>query len=170
MADKKTYRGSLARPLRVPDRPLTVLTDTDQHRHDSLKDAVHCATEAIQKLGTLCDHYGVSHGNWFALSLALANKHVPGFRVETEKVSGRPVEWDMKRLLRLWWDVQVLVREKTVSVYEACNNLATTDKWMEYSGNSLRKRYEQDAEQSPMVMLLKQVEPSKQAEVMKSLA
>lgn len=167
MADKKIYRGSLARPIQVPDLPRTLLNQ-DQHRHELLKDAIHCAAEALPKLEMLCDHYGVARGDWFSLSMSLATQHVPGFRVEVESASGRPTEWDMKRLLRLWWDVQVLVREKSVSVYKACNTLATTDRWKDSTGSTLRKRYEQDAEQSPMVLLLKQVDPSKQAEVMKS--
>src|SRR5262249_15050336 len=99
----KTYRGDLARPI----RPVTA--------EDSIKLMLVAGQNGIAqsfaelkanrlnvKVPLLFRHYGIKEGDWRALALALAVRHVPGF-AQAKNRSGPKRLWTPyeRALLRL---------------------------------------------------------------------
>lgn len=160
---RKGYAGKLARPVRVKVGELTL----DEAGSDEAREAFAqkvanehnlSVIERGVKLYLLCDHYGVERGDWFNLAWELAHAHVPGFRVEDEKSSGRPKEWDMVRLLFLWWKVQEGRRKNPRrSVSEACKRLADDPDLAKMLRNAKQKTLQHQYEKalhSPLVIVL----------------
>ncbi len=177
MSEKNRKRGkrNLARPMKTgssPDYPTILETiinpDADTefkkklHKY-LLESASHCATESINKMDELFDHYKIDkydlNNRWYLLALNLATDHVPGFGVEQTKQSGRPREWDIVNLAILYCDVKDLKRERegkklSTKTSEVCRFLSKRKQYMgkRLSGKTIVNLYLKSKE-SPFVSL-----------------
>jgi len=125
---RKRWKGNLNRPIKTeppPDSP-TILEDIlnpdskaeFKKKRDKylVKSTFYCATEALNKMNELLEHYEIDKNDldnrWYLLAFRLATDHVPGFRVEQKKELGRPQEWDIVSLAILYCDVKDVKRER----------------------------------------------------------
>ena len=101
--------------------------------------------EYLELIDLLLDHYDIPKDHaqrWLRLAMALAEVHVPAFRIARPETRGRKRAWTFEDEKRLYWDVTDLV-EKGQTVENACRLLA---KWPAYrkrgmSEGALRRRY-----------------------------
>jgi hypothetical protein len=119
---RRQYSGKLAKPI-VCDAPPTFEGFVSEkrvkefwkkyNRHQrKVKDSVD--KQIAEKLSLLMEFYGIANKNDMgALALALANEHVPGFKVVPQggKKRGRKKMWDGPKLQALLQAV-VTVKEK----------------------------------------------------------
>lgn len=82
---KVKYEGALERPI-VANNVRGLLADEAR-----TAEAARQVDLMIEKLPLLAKAHGVEAGNWFALVMAMAKEHVPGFRVITK--AGRTELW-----------------------------------------------------------------------------
>jgi len=135
-----------------------------------LRSSVHTATECLKKMSELLEHYEIDKNDlvnrWFWLAFRLATDHVPGFRVEQEKESGRPQEWDIVSLAILYCDVKDVKRERekkelSAKMTDICNSLSKREPYKSrrvsnhktgITGKTIVNLYER-AKESPLVLL-----------------
>jgi hypothetical protein len=74
---KRRYKGELAKPIRVGSIPIQT---TNEEQSEWIKQVIE--QTIIEKLPLLLEHYKIADkDDYFSLAVALAVKHVPGFRV-----------------------------------------------------------------------------------------
>jgi len=135
-----------------------------------VKSTFYCATESIKKMMELLEHYEIDkndlNNRWYLLAHRLATDHVPGFRVEQKKESGRPQEWDVVSLAILYCDVKDVKREReekglSAKMTDICQILSKREPYKlrrgsKYKTGITRKTivnlYER-AKKSPLVLL-----------------
>jgi hypothetical protein len=113
------YTGDLAKPISHPAIGLLMSEDKVTAVTRSVVD------ERWRRMGLLFDAYGIEHGNWIALSFALAEAHVPGCRVTSAK-SGPKTKWDEITRAELWLAVESL---GDMSITDATKYLASLEPW-----------------------------------------
>jgi hypothetical protein len=151
------FTGSLAKPIIIETRSPTLLTSTpekkaeiDTHNHEEFMRAL---TEQLHKIDELRNWLGLKEKSGDAaidftlLSLSLAQKFVPGFRIKNKSLGknrGRKKEWTWEKYCQLMADVELLQREKTRSESEACLALTKLKRfqarWSKYEPRSLRNK------------------------------
>jgi hypothetical protein len=130
-----------------------------------LKTAVHCATEANEKMMLLFDRYGIDKNDlenrWYQLAFRLATEHEPGFKTVEIKKQGRPPEWDYISLAALYFEVELIKNERNKSAhktgnYPACRILSQREPYKS-KGLSLKRLVNlyNEAKKSPMVLAFK---------------
>ncbi len=148
------YKGKLAEPLKRP-RVRTILTADPQAEW---AEHLEGATEVVEKMGLLLDHYGISRDEperWHLLCLHLAGDHVPGFQFEKPSKAGRPKTWlHSGRSLRLYRDVQACVSEGH-SALNACRILAKRDPYRNEipAYTTLYRRYQDTKKNHPVIKM-----------------
>jgi hypothetical protein len=82
-----------------------------------------------EKLKLLFAHYQLQVGDWSGLAMALAQAHVPGFKVI--KKAGRPPEWTPEIRLSFDYDVLAYMRDmgKQVTLVQAIEEVAKVPRW-----------------------------------------
>lgn len=81
------YKGDLLKPIRPSS--LGLLSTSD----DELDEQQRIEAERTRRMGLLFDAHGIRAGDWSRLCFALAEAHLPGFRIAKAR-SGRPAKWD----------------------------------------------------------------------------
>lgn len=134
------YKGSLASTIK---RKRIGLLATEAAY---TAEAKRITDEFFSKLPDLFKAHGVTEGNWLALSLALAEAHVPGFRVVNP--AGRKARWGVSYESEFRLDVDILIEEskpKALSVVEAIKLVCRRESWIEktksMSLSALEKHY-----------------------------
>ncbi len=109
------FTGSLAKPIIIETRSLTLLTSTpekkaevDKHNHEEFMRAI---TEQLGKIDELRNWLGLKEKsddavvNFILLSLSLAQKFVPGFRIKNKSLGknrGRKKNGHGKNIASCW--------------------------------------------------------------------
>jgi len=139
------YKGPLAKRIRL-DAPSD---DTAAAAEDK---EMRPALEALAKVPILMEFFGIdpnSENPWMMLSLALAVRHVPGFRFDAAtKPPGRPRSHPSNDIL-LVFDVERKAAESDHSIKNVCRLLAKLDYYKTQMpakdeaqrASSLRRRY-----------------------------
>ncbi len=173
---EKEYKGGLKKPIHRDEPPIppgkVIKLLSPEIDHDAkykeesaifiAKSFLSLATQNIEKLGLLLEHYNIDPNDpdrWFWLSVNLAKNHVPGFKIKTkEEKGGRPQEWDIVKYARLFLEVTILMAEKKnvsgCNISRACNALLKEPEWESYSRKTLQSRYA-EAKTTPFVMIYK---------------
>ena len=117
------YTGTLKKG--ITRRRVGLLADSDAHKIEGKR----IADEMFAKLPELFRAYGIKPNNWPAMVLALAQEHVPGFKVINP--AGRKIEWGDADNAEFRLDVDAIVADSgnTVPVTEAIKLACRLDAW-----------------------------------------
>lgn len=118
MADKFKYSGDLNKRLKPPQIGLLA---SDEEVTESLS---QFRKERYRRMVLLFDAHQIPHGDWAGLCFALAETHVPGFKVAIEQ--RRPLEWDDHLLADLYLAVDDI---QSGNISEAIRQLSITEHW-----------------------------------------
>lgn len=184
----RRWKGELAQPIKLspPPNPPTLLTRNPESEAKYKQEYAKWLNdqkykfmgEHAIKLAKLCEHYGLDIKEkekdvWFELALALAKDHVPGFRVEQAKQSGRPKERDESFLARLYFDFEQAREERKskglpAKITDICSALARDANYQDISKKTIGNLYQQ-AKASPLVKLYCLVAPRIPKEISEQL-
>jgi hypothetical protein len=184
------FKGELAKPITIKTRSNSILFDSDEERAEISKhngnEVLRSLTEQLHKLPLLEEALGLDNKGgepvvrFTLLTLALAQRFVPGFKVKNlslEKGKGRKKEWDAIKYCQLSADVQSLMNEKLRSESDACHVLATSERfkkrWGGYNEATLKNRlvFAKDEKKNVVMLLINRVHGSGKIddEVMKQI-
>lgn len=146
-AKKPKYSGLLNEPILYPFSFENALDTFSHGRQDPEREqTVWLADQYRKRMLALYDHYGIKLGfdSEWSLIWALANDHVPGFKViqEPKRKRGRPnLDPGPLRDIELCCKVLAIVRgPPSRSVANACRILAKRDR-STAAASTLRRRY-----------------------------
>ena len=125
--------------------------------------------ELLKRTANLFEAYEVEQFDWMTLALKLAKKHEPEFQVEVEqarKNKTKPKTWHEITWLRLWFDVECLMREKKRSIDMACKLLSKRTEW-QFSIETLKRQYH-EVEESELVKVCMKLEAQEGFEVVRN--
>jgi len=138
-ARKQLYAGDLLEPIHMPAHAGDAGTEIDR--------SVEAVYRKTDKLLRLLDFYGIDDGakhKWLRLSLALAEAHVPGFRVVcgTRRKRGRVRTWKAGLADDLVGDVAFLTNECKMDIKDAIRRLREdpTKDWGKFTQQNLETR------------------------------
>lgn len=94
---------------------------------DAEREAHRIVAKKAEKIPALFQVHGVEVGDWPSLALALANAHVPGFRVGAP--AGRPAEWTAADDAEFRLDVDAALAAGGKTVDRAIETVAKQDRW-----------------------------------------
>ena len=115
------YTGKLSKP--IPRKRFGLLASEDDYKAE----ARSLTDEMFARLPLLAEAHGVPSGDWFALALALAKEHVPGFNVVNP--AGRKTEWGIAAKAEFRLDVDTIIKKNGLSVVEAIKLAIRRDRW-----------------------------------------
>jgi hypothetical protein len=143
-AKKPKYSGLLNEPILYP-----FSLDTFSHgtQDPEREQTVWLADQYRKRMLALYDHYGIKLGfdSEWSLIWALANDHVPGFKViqEPKRKRGRPnLDPGPLRDIELCCNVLAIMQgPPSRTVVHACRVLAKRDRSTAVAASTLRRRY-----------------------------
>jgi hypothetical protein len=112
------YKGDLLKPMEPP--VIGLLMDDE----DIAKIAQAEVKEKYRRMILLFDAHSVEHGNWEGLCFALAESHIPGFKMAKGR-AGRAKKWQEYDRAQL----VLAVEETGLNITEATKLLATKEPW-----------------------------------------
>lgn len=71
--------------------------------------------EFDERFELLFEHFSISKDDpecWQKLALALSKNHVPGFQDKQRETRGRPSEWQITDEFALWYEFDILVKNR----------------------------------------------------------
>lgn len=130
---KDIYTGELAKPMAEFILP--------RSSDDAIEAITKDSEEEISKILLLLKHYNLDLADcrvWKKLSIALARKHVPGFR--RVKKTGAKKKWNVVKRYELKEDIDNYIVEQNksnksghqVSISQACRVFSKNKKWASY--------------------------------------
>lgn len=144
---KKKFSGALGEPIFLQSVGLMLSEEERKAAEKDLLDSVVAARSA--KLALLFDHYGVDHGRFAELAMAMAVDLIPGFQITTERKGAGPKrKWDNIASGYLVVEIDRLISKNShLSVTSAAGNLAKREPWKNIvrgtnPGETLRQQYE----------------------------
>src|SRR5262245_10534826 len=145
---RRDYAGILTKPINRPRVALKFEGAVTSERADELARIVEqeLSRELKRRFEALFEHFDVPCWDWQSLTLALANRHVPAFRIVKRGPGGRPKAWTSKRLLKLFAAVEEVKSALAIkSDLDAIRRLVKrTEEWKRWSVPTLEARL-QDA-------------------------
>lgn len=123
------YTGKLSKT--ITKKRIGLLCDEDFYRGE----AKRTNDEMFAKFPDLFKAHGIIEGDWFALSLALAKEHVPGFKVV--RPAGRPTKWGLAEKAEFRLDVDTIIEKSGLSVVEAIKQVCRLDAWKEMTAEPM---------------------------------
>lgn len=106
-------------------------------------EAKRIVDEMFAKLPALATAHGVPANDWFALALALAKEHVPGFKVVNP--AGRPPEWTELDKAEFKIDIDKVRDASGKSVDESMKLVIRHERWATKTGpmkiEAMRQHY-----------------------------
>lgn len=161
MPRKRFSNASLDKPIKVKSFNPPSLINSDkiaaENRKIAKENFLKCVKDSTEKLGVLCEHYGISKedpNRWFSLSFALAGEYVPGFKVISDKRKTKPNKWTLEKYAALYFAVG-LEKEfnPKLTISAICKRLNRSSVFWK-SEKSLHKRYSEAVESWLVRMLL----------------
>lgn len=116
------YTGTLKKP--VTRKRMGLLQGEDVYQAE----AKRIADETFAKFPELFKAHDVPEGNWLALAVALAQAHVPGFKVV--KPPGRTTKWGLAEKAEFRLDVDTIIDSTGWSVVRAIRKVMRTEPWL----------------------------------------
>jgi hypothetical protein len=148
----RIYSGDLAKPIYVPlvrpnvagDSSNRQPTELDAHaRYRKMAEARYLQINKFLKLFEFYEIDSLNKLKWYQLALALAERHVPGFRVvyDVRPKTGRRRTWKAGLGDDLVRDVEALTAKRKMTIEDAIKKLRTdSSKWRRYTVPNLITR------------------------------
>ncbi|RQS43948.1 hypothetical protein [Burkholderia sp. Bp8986] len=149
----KKFNGALGESIFLQPPSLMLSEEEREAAERDLLDSIAAARSA--KLWLLFDHYGISHGRFADLAMAMAVDLIPGFQVTTERKGPGPKrKWDPLAHGYLVVEINRQIKKNPrLSVKAAAAHLAKREPWKSYVRSddpAERLRQEYDAAKDAM--------------------
>jgi len=115
------YTGRLKKP--IVRRPFGILA-SEEYVRAAVKAEVE---EMFSKFDDLFVAFALQNDDWFALALALAKAHVPGFKIVAP--AGRKTEWSVVDKAELKLDIDAIAGRSEVPITEAIKLACRLEAW-----------------------------------------